>query len=373
MSAGTLISGAGHAALIAFLVVGWGFGADPLDFEVTEVSVITGEEFQALTSRPEPVENLEEPTAPAPPAIEEVAPPPVGAAPPPPSEVPAPPPVDPPPAEDVPVIEETDALPPPPEPAVEPVPQLIAPEPPSGAPDLTVSARPRPRPAPRVAPEAAPPPPPEAEVSDVVQDAAVPDAPTEEVTEEIAEDSTAPEAAAPEIVTEAEQPAGGAPTSSIRPAARPSRPRTPQSDGSEIVADSDNTSSEDAVADAIADVVADSANAETSAPKGPPLSGSEREGFRVAVQGCWNVDVGSTSSSVTVTVAFNLTRQGRVDGEVRLVGAEGGDSAAQTAAYQAARRAVLRCQSDGYPLPAEKYEQWKEVEMTFDPSGMRLR
>ena len=62
----------------------------------------------------------------------------------------------------------------------------------------------------------------------------------------------------------------------------------------------------------------------------------------------------------------------RVDGDVRLIGAEGGDGAAQQAAFQAARRAILRCQSDGYPLPADKYDQWREVEMTFDPSGIWL-
>ena len=47
--------------------------------------------------------------------------------------------------------------------------------------------------------------------------------------------------------------------------------------------------------------------------------------------------------------------------------------AAIAAAYQSARRAILRCEKDGYVLPADKYEQWKEVEMTFDPSGMRMR
>ena len=40
---------------------------------------------------------------------------------------------------------------------------------------------------------------------------------------------------------------------------------------------------------------------------------------------------------------------------------------------EAARRAILRCQSGGYQLPADKYEQWKDVVITFDPSGMRLR
>jgi len=35
---------------------------------------------------------------------------------------------------------------------------------------------------------------------------------------------------------------------------------------------------------------------------------------------------------------------------------------------------VLRCQTqDGYQLPADKYDQWQDVTITFDPSSMRLR
>ena len=38
-----------------------------------------------------------------------------------------------------------------------------------------------------------------------------------------------------------------------------------------------------------------------------------------------------------------------------------------------ARRAILRCQRGGFPLPVEKYAQWQQIEMTFNPEGMRLR
>ena len=40
-------------------------------------------------------------------------------------------------------------------------------------------------------------------------------------------------------------------------------------------------------------------------------------------------------------------------------------------AYEAARRAVLRCQP--YKLPADKYETWREMEIELDPSEMVLR
>ena len=116
-----------------------------------------------------------------------------------------------------------------------------------------------------------------------------------------------------------------------------------------------------------------STDAAVTTPAGPQLSGAEQYGFRIAVNNCWNVDAGSRAAQVTVTVGFSLDQNGRVSGDVRMIGASGGDARAQRTAYEAARRAVLRCQSSGYDLPVEKYEQWKDVEMTFAPSGLRLR
>ena len=67
-------------------------------------------------------------------------------------------------------------------------------------------------------------------------------------------------------------------------------------------------------------------------------------------------------------------KTGRVLGDVRQLSASGGDANAVSTAFQAARRAILRCQApNGYQLPPEKYDQWKDVVITFDPSGMRLR
>jgi hypothetical protein len=60
-----------------------------------------------------------------------------------------------------------------------------------------------------------------------------------------------------------------------------------------------------------------------------------------------------------------------VNNEVRMLASSGGDEAAASTAFGAARRAVLRCQP--YELPAEKYAQWQEIEMVFNPSEMRLR
>lgn len=106
----------------------------------------------------------------------------------------------------------------------------------------------------------------------------------------------------------------------------------------------------------------------------PPATGSKMEGFGASVIRCWNVDPGSQAARVTMTVGFSLLPDGRVDGDVRQVSALGGDADAIEIAFQAARRAILRCQSSGgYKLPADKYDQWKEVEVIFDQSGIRLR
>jgi len=117
------------------------------------------------------------------------------------------------------------------------------------------------------------------------------------------------------------------------------------------------------------------ASPEPTVQQGPPMTGSERDAFRIAVNRCWNVDPGSVAARVTLTVGFSLTPDCRVEGNaVKQISASGGDAGAVRTAFEAARRAILRCQTqNGYDLPAEKYGQWKDVEITFDPSGMRLR
>ena len=129
-----------------------------------------------------------------------------------------------------------------------------------------------------------------------------------------------------------------------------------------------NTSKED-ISSAL-DVILGSPPAGSEAP---PMTGAERDSFRTQVNRCWNVDPGEVAARTTVEVEFSLDLDGRVSGnEVRLLSSTGDPSLAAIA-FQAARRAILRCQMGGYQLPADKYDQWKDVTMTFGPSGMRLR
>lgn len=376
MTTGAYISGAAHAALILLLLFGGLLERRSLpEVSVANVSVLSEEQFAALTrpeTSPEVTTDAAAPEAPeseadpefeagsdAAPEVSEPAPAPEAAATDAPAEpLPAP---DPAPEADV-----TDSLPP-----VE-APPIVDDRP--EAPDEAAPA-----PAPRVAPEPAAPAPPEAEDAPQVVEQTTPDPePAEPVEEEIA---AAPPEATTEIVTEAEEEQSLAPAASPRPRSRPERPAPPVRTAETPRETPEETppATPDAVADALAAALTGGGTEpapppRASGPSGPPMTGGERDAFRVAVQQCWVVDVGSQAANVTVTVAVSMNPDGTVaGGDVRRLSASGGDDAAQRTAFEAARRAILRCQKGGYPLPVDKYDQWRDIEMTFNPEGMRLK
>ena len=378
-SPGTYISAIGHVGLIVWLVAGWGFDAEPLPFEVTEVSVVSGEEFDQLMAARTPDPGDAPPETPVQPVIEDAPPPAPEALPTPTERAATPQPVAPPEVETPPppaplpippAAEVADAAP------AEPTP----PAPSSAAPTVSMSPVPRPPRADRIAATPSAPPPPDARIDDVASPAAIPDdAPApEEVVEEPREETAPPETAT-EIAIADEKPSGAVQTS-VRPLTRPTRPEprpTPAPEPQpEPEPEPEPLPVPDAamVADALAAALAEEnpSAAAPNVPEGPPLTGAERDTFRIAVNRCWNVDPGSVAARVTIEVGFELTPAGRIAGDVRLE-ASSGDPAATRVAFEAARRAILRCQGEGYDLPAAKYEQWKEVVITFDPSGMRMR
>ena len=376
MNTGQVISGIGHAGLIGWVLFGGTFQSEPLPFEVTEVSVISTDAFQTLlSSGPEPAGATEVALPEQPEVVLD------------PVETPVP---------DEAVAVET------PTPTPQPVPE-VAPEPPAPqaepeiadvSPELPqpleqavlapeIAVRPVERPSVRVAPEAVAPPPEDAAPDDVQQDAVTEDEGAETPAEE--QEATAPEEAATEIVTEAETPSN-APNTSIRPPARrPSAPvrtaetpaetpnETPASEEPNAPAPSDN-----AVNDALREALDGGGEAE-DAPRGPPLTSGEKDALRVAVSSCWNVgSLSSEALQTTVVVTVGMTPDAKpIISSIRLASSSGGSAAAAKQAFEAARRAIIRCTTrdnrDGYELPAEKFGQWKEIEMTFNPERMRIK
>lgn len=364
---GWYISGAAHAVLILALIFGGLFARAPeeADVSVADVQILSEAQFAALVLRNPAPEAAPEPAAPTPPAPEEAP-----AAPTPETPLPQITETAPPEAETPEATPEVTIPEPTPEAeALDTPPVVTAPDPLPEGPRFETP----PQTGPRVAPTPAPAPPSTAEIApDAAPEIApAPDAPPEAVAEETPE--TAPEEAAPELATEADEPTETlALATSPRPRPRPARP-APQPDPTperptETAAPAEEAapSTDDAVAAALA---------EADTPRGdpgPPLTSGERDNLRVAVRDCWNVGSLSTAAQNTVVTVFvSLDRNGVPDnGSIRMIGYRDGSESDARQAFEAARRAIIRCGSRGFPLPVEKYEQWREIEMTFNLDGV---
>lgn len=109
------------------------------------------------------------------------------------------------------------------------------------------------------------------------------------------------------------------------------------------------------------------------AAMGPPLSQGEKDGLRLRIEACWNIgSLSREAQRTSVSVQFSMTPDGMPEPDsVRLVDSQGGSDAAAAQAFEAARRAILRCamQAQGYDLPAEKYARWRDTIVDFRPQG----
>jgi hypothetical protein len=75
-----------------------------------------------------------------------------------------------------------------------------------------------------------------------------------------------------------------------------------------------------------------------------------------------------------ITISFQMTPDARpIEGTIRLVDANGGSATGQQQAYVVGRSAIIQCGTHGYALPTALYDQWREVEITFNPARMSFR
>lgn len=363
MDAGTKISGIAHLGLIGAALFGGVFSDTPPPVEVQEVSVVTAEDFALLLAAQEPPETSTQPTAPtlpnATPETPEI------------SRPEDPPEIDQsrPDATDAPETETTpevlpDPLPPRPEteqvdtaPTIEQPTETDSPLPPASV------ARPEPRPAERVAPQPVAAPPPDTRTDNLPRPDTSPDPGAEEPRPQ--EDAAAPEEATDRISPTTSDSDSLAPATSIRPpSSRPRRSSQPA------------TTPVDPVQAAVAEALSDTQNdTPTPVPSGAPLTSGEKSDLIFAVSQCWNVGSLSTEAlTTTVVVGVQMTEEATpIVSSIRMLSFSGGSDRAAQQAFQAARRAIIRCGASGYGLPKEKYGQWREIEMTFNPERMRIR
>ena len=363
LDTGQKISAVGHVGLLSVAIFGGTLSAEPLPFQVTEVTAISAEDYATLFDAepsPEAVANVDTPEPPEAgqaPDLNATVDTEVTQATPEPTETsdpdqtpevvqPAPPEAE--------VSDEAPVLQPPSEDVA-----VLVPE---------IAEESRPEAAPRVAPETIAQPDPDVQIDDVDQRATSEDSTAEQIEE--AQDETAQEAASERIVTEADV----APARSLRPQARPTtRPQPAETQTAEPAEPAEPDS--DAVDDAVAAALGGTDTESQAAPSGPPLTSGEKDALRVAVQQCWNVGSLSTDAlNTTVIVAVSMQQDGKPNtGSIRMIDATGGSGAAASQAFEAARRAIIRCGANGFPLPVEKYDQWRDIEITFNPENMRIR
>mgnify|MGYP005992329387 CR=1 FL=1 len=396
METGAKISLGAHGALIGLAVFGGPlFDADDSKaIQISEVSIISAEAFDGLMStapnpnvdepqqselaQPEPVVDVPIETEPVEDVVQEPVEPEV-------QEIAEP--------EPTPELETTPAEPEVPEGAVTQEAtgsEVVAPDAreaevdQSGQvdPERLALLRPKPRPAPRISDEVVEKPPTDAERSEETVEQTQPSEEPAEAKPEETEEAAKPESTT-EIVTEADDvdPDSAAPVKSARPKGRPSdivqkaqarKAAAEKAAADKIAADkAAKEAAKKAEAEAI-EAALKAAQAEASKPSGPPLTGREKGALVLAVQECWNPPIGvQNAADLKVTLLVELNEQGRITDGPTLISPSGSPQGVVKQAYEAGRRALIRCAP--YSLPKDKYEQWRQIEVTFNPQNMVVR
>ena len=385
MGWGTVLSGLMHAAVISLALFGlpW-FAPREMDaIRVTEVSFISEAEFaaaqQAAAARPE---------------VEAPAPDPAPVTPPPPRETPPEAVTEIAPQPEAPQEEEIASL----APAFNPDAPLSAPgfevpllpaspdalaRPPTPetaleAPDvsspgtLASAAPPLAREAPRVAETPTPPAPETARPAEAVTPAPEP----EPLSTESVEPPEAPQEAAPEPQAVPSPPQPLALATSSRPLSRPRDLPAPQPAPATPPAPILETASATPPTEATPPSVTPPTPATPPSnapvgPVGPPLSVAEKDGLKFAIKACWSVPAGvREAEDLRITVGVELDPSGGiVDGTIRLLDPAVLPDTRYEAAFRAARIALLRC-APYSDMPRDKYAQWRNLEVVFNPEGM---
>ena len=86
------------------------------------------------------------------------------------------------------------------------------------------------------------------------------------------------------------------------------------------------------------------------------------------IKKCWVLDRSKKYSRISVILGVSFDHKGNpVSDSIYLVSASEGNSRDVQIAYRSARTAIKRCVGDGYDLPEDKYEIWKQIEIQFIP------
>ena len=106
-----------------------------------------------------------------------------------------------------------------------------------------------------------------------------------------------------------------------------------------------------------------------------PQPGPALAGFPQNIAQCWNHGaLPAEAQGIRLLLSVALADTGLPEAEsIRLVEASPGSADAVEQAYQAARRAILRCGRAAVARPAPAELHGRTLEITFDPSGVSSR
>ena len=244
---------------------------------------------------------------------------------------------------------------------------------------------------PRVSMSTAPYQRPDVKLDDAVAEASAPDVESKEKLVPAIKESTAPIETTLKIVTEATKAENTSTPVDVvnpnqlykkllvqgRPVARPANLAIPIKSKDEAESNDIELKLRQAI---LVDVIAnDQEIKSTSSAKSPelkppekiPLTSIELNKIDRMINQEWNIGtLSSAAQRVVITVKISLSPDGYLI-KTELIDTEGGSGESVDQAYAAARRAIYQGLEKGIGLPKSKYEQWKVIEITFNPAELR--
>ena len=106
-------------------------------------------------------------------------------------------------------------------------------------------------------------------------------------------------------------------------------------------------------------------------PLGERMTMLEMDALRHQLQGCWNIQSGAKDAETTTVDIFMVINQDRTLQSAQVVDqARYNNDTFFRAMADSAMRAVRNPNCSPFELPPDKYESWKSMTVTFDPSDM---
>ena len=105
----------------------------------------------------------------------------------------------------------------------------------------------------------------------------------------------------------------------------------------------------------------------------PRLTQTEQDNLAASVERCWNVSALSPAAQqATIAVAVTIGPDKKPVASSIVVTHSNADADSTRDAFEAARRAILRCGSKGLPLPDGKEAAWGRLELIFGKGRISL-